>query len=78
MLYSKKNYILMGISALLIIVGFILMSGGASEDSTALRADLFSARRIIIAPIICVLGFALMGYAILANPTQSKGEEDTK
>ena len=78
MLYSKKNYILMGVSALLIIVGFILMSGGASEDPTAFSVDIFSARRIIIAPIICVLGFALMGYAILANTTQSKGEEDTK
>ena len=78
MLYSKKNYILMGVSALLIIVGFILMSGGASEDPTAFSADIFSTRRIIIAPIICVLGFTLMVYAILAKPAQNKGEEGSK
>ncbi len=35
MLYSKKNYLLMALSALLILVGFVLMSGGQSEDPTA-------------------------------------------
>ena len=65
MLYSKKNYLLMALSALLILVGFVLMSGGQSEDPTAFSAEIFSDRRIV--------------YAILvkptARPTEKKEEE---
>lgn len=69
MLYSKKNYLLMALSALLILVGFVLMSGGQSEDPTAFSAEIFSDRRIIVAPIVCLIGFCLMVYAILVKPT---------
>ena len=57
MLYSKKNYLLMALSALLILVGFVLMSGGQSEDPTAFSAEIFSDRRIVVAPIVCLIGF---------------------
>ena len=76
MLYSKKNYLLMGASLLLILIGFILMSGGQSEDPTAFSPEIFSSRRIVIAPIICLSGFILMIYAILVKPTQAKKEEE--
>lgn len=76
MLYSKKNYLLMGASLLLILIGFILMSGGQSEDPTAFSPEIFSSRRIVIAPIICLSGFILMIYAILVKPTTTKKEED--
>ena len=72
MLYSKKNYLLMGASLLLILIGFILMSGGQSEDPTAFSPEIFSSRRIVVAPIICLSGFILMIYAILVKPTQAK------
>ena len=65
MLYSKKNYLLMALSALFILVGFILMSGGQSEDPTAFSPEIFSSRRIVVAPIVCLIGFCLMVYAIL-------------
>ena len=76
MLYSKKNYLLMGASLLLILVGFILMSGGQSEDPTAFSPEIFSSRRIVVAPIVCLSGFILMIYAILVKPTQAKKEEE--
>lgn len=68
MLYSKKNYLLMGCSVLLILVGFLLMSGGGSEDPTAFNPEIFSDRRIVLAPIVCLVGFLLMVYAILVKP----------
>ena len=80
MLYSKKNYLLMALSALFILVGFILMSGGQSEDPTAFSPEIFSSRRIVVAPIVCLIGFCLMVYAILVKPTdrpvENKEEEE--
>ncbi|WP_298526947.1 DUF3098 domain-containing protein [uncultured Porphyromonas sp.] len=76
MLYSKKNYLLMGASLLLILIGFILMSGGQSENPTAFSPEIFSSRRIVVAPIICLSGFILMIYAILVKPTTTKKGED--
>lgn len=76
MLYSKKNYLLMGASLLLILIGFILMSGGQSEDPTAFSPEIFSSRRIVVAPIVCLSGFILMIYAILVKPTKAKKEEE--
>ena len=75
MLYSKKNYLLMALSALFILVGFILMSGGQSEDPTAFSPEIFSSRRIAVAPIVCLIGFCLMVYAILVKPTTRPIEE---
>ena len=71
MLYSKKNYLLMGASLLL-----ILMSGGQSEDPTAFSPEIVSSRRIVVAPIVCLSGFILMIYAILVKPTKAKKEEE--
>lgn len=65
MIYSKKNYIVMVISVLIIIVGFILMSGGGSKHNMDFSPEIFSFRRIVLAPIVCVSGFGLMIYAIL-------------
>ena len=68
MLYSKKNYLLMALSLLLILVGFFLMSGGSSADPTAFYPEIFSPQRIVVAPIVCLAGFLLMVYAILVKP----------
>ena len=80
MLYSKKNYLLMALSALFILVGFILISGGQSEDPTAFSPEIFSSRRIVVAPIVCLIGFCLMVYAILVKPAdrgiEKKEEEE--
>ncbi|WP_329903962.1 DUF3098 domain-containing protein [Porphyromonas pogonae] len=72
MLYGKKNYILMGASVLIILIGFVLMSGGGSADGVSFNPDIFSSRRIVLAPIICMIGFVLMIYAILTKPGRNK------
>lgn len=66
---GKKNYLFMGISFILIVVGFILMMGSGSTDEFY-NPDIFSTRRIVIAPTIIFIGFVCMIFAILRKPKQ--------
>lgn len=67
----KLNFKLMGIAALTIIVGFLLMLGpGATEE--AFNPDIFSARRVVVGPTIAFLGFLFMGFAIIYRPKTEK------
>lgn len=70
MVFGKKNFIFMGISILLIVVGFALMAGGQSTDGTSFNPEIFSFQRIKLAPLLCVAGFSLMIYAIMAKPKE--------
>lgn len=63
--FGKKNYIICGVSALIIIIGFILMTGSATTIETGFQPDIFSAKRIIVAPMTCFAGFLLMIVGIL-------------
>ena len=58
------NYILLAVGMLVVVIGFILMSGSSSTDA-AYDPDIFSARRIKVAPIVCLLGFVSMVYAVV-------------
>ena len=60
---TKTNYIIMGVSALLILVGFILMYGSSTD--IAFNPDVFSFRRITLAPIVVMSGFFLMVVGIM-------------
>ncbi|PTX59292.1 Protein of unknown function (DUF3098) [Kordia periserrulae] len=66
--FGKKNYLFMFIGLAVIALGFILMAGGGSDDPNVFNEDIFSTRRIHIAPMVVVLGFAIEVYAILLNP----------
>ncbi|MDD3406373.1 MAG: DUF3098 domain-containing protein [Sphingobacteriia bacterium] len=65
----KKNFILIGIAVLLILTGFILMCG--STTTLEFNPDIFSFRRITLAPIVCMLGFVLMVVGILWKPKKT-------
>ncbi len=65
--FDKVNYILLAIGMAIIIIGFILMSGGGS-DEVAFNADIFSVRRIKVAPAVCFFGFIFMIYGIMYKP----------
>ncbi len=65
--FDKVNYILLAIGMAIIIIGFILMSGGGS-DEVAFNADIFSIRRIKVAPAVCFFGFIFMIYGIMHKP----------
>ncbi len=63
---SKKNIIVLAISAAIVLLGFMLMIGGkTSDDPNVFNEAIFSARRIIVAPILVIGGFALGIYGIL-------------
>lgn len=66
-IFSKKNYHIMLIGLAVIALGFILMSGGSSNDPEVFNPDIFSFRRIRLAPFLVLLGFAIEAYAILVN-----------
>ncbi len=68
---GKENYKLMAIGFVVIIIGFILMAGGGSDDPDVFREDaLFSFRRITLAPIVVLGGFAFQIYAIMKKPSE--------
>lgn len=72
--FDKRNFILLGIGMLIVIIGFILMTGPSSTETT-FEPDIFSVRRIKVAPAVCFFGFIFMIYAILRKPkTEDKGE----
>lgn len=62
--FGKENFIWIGISVLCIVLGFVLMSGGGSGDYS-FNLEIFSARRVVVAPVVTVAGFALMIFGIL-------------
>ena len=72
--FGKDNFIHIGVSIVLIIIGFVLMSGGGSTDGVTFNPEIFSARRIVVAPVITVIGFLLMIFAILKK-NKDKSEE---
>ena len=69
-IFGKKNYTFMFIGLACIILGFILMSGGGSDDPNVFSDAIFSWRRIRLAPTLVLLGFGIQIYAILLNPNK--------
>ena len=65
--FDKVNYILLAVGMAVVVLGFILMSGGSS-DETAYNPDIFSVRRIKVAPVVCLLGFVSMIFAVIRKP----------
>ena len=63
----------MAIAGAMIVIGFLLMLGGASTEE-AFNPDIFSTRRIVVGPAICFLGFVLMAIAVCLKPSQEKSE----
>ena len=67
-LFEKVNYKILLIGIAVIAVGFILMSGGGSNDPTIFNEEIFSFRRIRLAPTVVLIGFGVTVYSILKNP----------
>ncbi|MFS4482484.1 DUF3098 domain-containing protein [Hyunsoonleella sp. 2307UL5-6] len=66
--FGKKNYKFMFIGLACIALGFILMAGGGSDDPNVFNPEIFSWRRIRLAPTLVLIGFGIQIYAILLNP----------
>jgi len=66
--FEKSNFVLMGIGLAVIVIGFILMAGGRSDDPTVFNEEMFNFRRITLAPILVFGGFVFEIYAIMKKP----------
>lgn len=67
----KRNFILMAIAGVMIVLGFCLMAGGAT-DTESFNPDIFSTRRIVVGPTISFLGFIFMGLLSCIVPRKIK------
>ena len=71
-IFQRKNYIWMFAGLGCIALGYILMAGGGSDDPNVFSEDIYSFRRIRLAPTLVLIGLGLQVYAILANPGKKK------
>lgn len=70
---GKENFKILGIGFIVIIIGYLLMIGGGSDDLSVFNEDeLYSFRRITLAPIVIVIGFIIEGYGIMKKPKKNK------
>ncbi len=67
-LFSKENYKILIAGIATIILGYILLSGGGTDDPNIFTREIFSFRRITLAPIVCLIGFGIVMYAIMKKP----------
>lgn len=68
---NKINYILIAVAVAVIIIGFVLMTGSPST-ATEYNPDIFSFRRITLAPIVCLIGFLLVIVGIMYRPKEKE------
>lgn len=72
--FGKQNYQIFIAGIVLIVLGYILMIGGGSDDPNVFNPAIFDAQRITVAPIVCLLGFITIIVGILWR-SKVKGEE---
>lgn len=75
--FDKTNFILLGIGVAIVIVGFLLMLG-ASTTPEQFEPDIFSVRRIKVAPVVSLFGFVFIIYAVLRKPKSVSQKNDLK
>lgn len=68
--FDKMNFILLAVGMAIVIIGFLLMSGPSSSEAV-FEPDIFSVRRIKVAPVVCLFGFLSIIYAVLRKPKTS-------
>ena len=72
--FQKRNYMFMFIGLAFIAIGFILMSGGGSDDPNVFNPDIYNFTRIRLAPTLVLIGLGIEVYAILLNPHKKRKE----
>ena len=75
--FKRINFILLAISMAIVVIGFLLMSGPGSTE-TEFNPEIFSDRRIKLAPVVCLVGFLMMIVAVMYKPKakEDKSEKD--
>lgn len=73
--FTKLNYYMMGGCVALIVLGFLLMSGGGSTVEGGFNPEIFSTRRIVVGPALAFIGFLLMAFAIVYQPKSQRRKQ---
>ena len=73
---SKKNLLICAVAVVIIVIGFVLMTGPSTTFENGFEPDIFSVRRIKIAPIVCLIGFVLMIIGVLYPVKDDKDKSD--
>ncbi len=68
------NFILVAVGMAIVIIGFLLMSGGGTEDGS-FNPEIFSPLRIKVAPAVCFIGFVSIVYAIIRKPKDNATDD---
>ena len=71
---DRMNFVLIAIGVIIIIAGLLLMTGPSSTE-THFEPDIFSTRRIVIAPLVCFAGFVFMIFAIMFRPKNKQDKQ---
>ena len=71
---DKKNFILIAIGVIIIIAGLLLMTGPSSTENH-FEPDIFSTRRIVVAPLVCFVGFVFMIFAIMFRSKDGQNKQ---
>jgi len=69
--FGKLNFVILAVGMVIVILGFILMSGGVSTEDS-FNPAIFDAQRIKVAPIVCLIGFVTMIAAVIIKAKDSK------
>lgn len=69
--FGKVNFILLAVGMAIVIIGFLLMSGSGLDEHT-FDTDIFSTRRIVVAPVVTLFGFLSIIYAVIRKPKDNK------
>lgn len=67
---GKENFLLLIIGFIIIVIGFLLMIGGKSEDPNVFNEEIFSFRRITLAPLLVLFGYLFEIWAIMKKPKE--------
>jgi hypothetical protein len=73
--FEKENYRWLLIGIAFLVVGFLLMIGGRSDDPDAFNYDMFNFQRLTLSPILLMIGYIIGIYAIMKRPRKTENKE---
>ena len=76
--FGPMNYILLGVGIVLLGLGYILLSGGGTDDPNVFNAEMFNTRRMVVAPLMIVVGLVVEICAIMFRPKEKSNNTEEK
>lgn len=76
--FGRQNYLILIAGVALVVVGYLLMIGGGSDDPNKFNPAIFDTQRITVAPIVCLLGFVTVIAAIMWRPKTGADKQESK